>query len=33
MGEELDYEREPNSAHDGYAIAVKRREVVIDHLS
>ena len=26
----MDCEREPNSAHDGYA--VKRREVFIDHL-
>ena len=32
VGEELDCEREPNSAHDGYAVAVKRRGVVIDHL-
>ena len=24
--------REPNSAHHGYAVAVKRRGVVIDHL-
>ena len=29
VGEEL---REPNSAHDGYAVAVKRRGVVIYHL-
>ena len=28
VGEELDCE----SAHDGYAVAVKRRGVVIDHL-
>ena len=32
VGEELDCEREPNSAHDGYDVAVKRRAVVIDHL-
>ena len=32
VGEELDCEREPNSAHDGYAVAVKRRGVVIDQL-
>ena len=32
VGEELDCKREPNSAHDGYAVAVKRRGVVFDHL-
>ena len=32
VGEELDCEREPNSAYGGYAVAVKIRRVVIDHL-
>ena len=29
VGEEMDCEREPNSAHDGYTVAVKRRGVVM----
>ena len=29
MGKGLDFEREPNNAHDNYVVAVKRREVVI----
>ena len=32
MGEELDCERELNNAHDHYAVAVKRMEVVVGHL-
>ena len=32
VGEELNCEREPYSADDGYTVAVKRRRVVIDHL-
>ena len=32
VGEELDSEKELNSAHDGYAVTVKRRGVIIDHL-
>ena len=33
VGEELDCERELNNAHDHYAVAVKRMEVVVGHLS
>ena len=32
VGEELDCERELNNAHDHYAVAVKRMEVVVGHL-